>query len=78
MAEHGWRPPPSLCCQHLCPHSPAAAALLQVDAFLLPPAGAGLDETRRRAALLARRTEWLALGIPESEFPPAMREDELL
>jgi hypothetical protein len=52
--------------------------LLQVDAFLLPPAGAGLDETRRRAALLARRTEWLALGIPESEFPSAMREDELL
>jgi hypothetical protein len=62
----------------LCLHASSAVTLLQVDAFLLPPAGAGLDETRRRAALLARRTEWLALGIPESEFPSAMREDELL
>lgn len=52
--------------------------VLQVDAFLLPPAGGGLDETKRRAALLARRTEWMALGIPVEEYPDSMRDDNLL
>jgi hypothetical protein len=55
-----------------------SVVLHQVDAFLLPPAGAGLDESKRRAALLARRTEWLALGIPEDEYPLSMRDDQLL
>lgn len=51
---------------------------VQVDAFLLPPAGAGLDEVKRRAALLARRTEWQALGIPLDLYPDSMSDAALV
>jgi hypothetical protein len=67
MPRHPFFLPPSI-------HTPTP----QVDGFLLPPCGAGVDETRRRAALLARRTEWQALGIPEDEYPDSMRDDQLL
>jgi hypothetical protein len=49
-----------------------------VEAFLLPPPGSGLGEVRRRAALLQRRTEWLALGVPEEEFPQSMAVNNLM
>ncbi|KAF8072596.1 hypothetical protein HT031_000256 [Scenedesmus sp. PABB004] len=55
----------------------ARCADLQVDVFLLPPAGAGVDEAARRAELLARRTEWQALGIPEGVWPDSMADDAL-
>ena len=57
---------------------------LQVDAFLLPPAAGAASapgeagEARRRAALLARRTEWLSIGVPESDMPFSMRRQGLV
>jgi hypothetical protein len=71
LLHQGREAAPIVLCCPLC-------RLCQVDAFLLPPAGGGLDESKRRAALLARRTEWMALGIPEDEYPQSMRDDQLL
>eukprot|EP00775_Hariotina_reticulata_P002565 gene2565-2867_t len=51
---------------------------LQVDAFLLPPAGAGISDTKRRSELLAQRTEWRALGIPENMYPDSMKDSTLI
>lgn len=44
----------------------------------MPPAGCGENEARRRAALLSRRTEWRALGIPEKLYPDSMSDEALL
>jgi hypothetical protein len=51
---------------------------LQVDVFLMPPAGSGAGEAKRRSTLLSRRTEWRALGIPEELYPPSMTDEELM
>jgi hypothetical protein len=50
----------------------------QVDVFLMPPAGCGVGEAKRRCTLLSRRTEWRALGIPEELYPASMTDDELM
>lgn len=49
----------------------------QVEAFLLPPSDVGAGEARRRAALLRRVTEYSVLGIPVTDWPQCMREEEL-
>ncbi|KAG1677054.1 hypothetical protein FOA52_001224 [Chlamydomonas sp. UWO 241] len=46
---------------------------LQVEPFLLAPAGAGSDERARRTALLARRNEELSHGTPVEELSPEMQ-----
>jgi hypothetical protein len=56
----------------------AGAHDVQVDAFLLPPAGSGLNDTKRRSELLSRRTEWRALGIPEHMYPESMKDSALM
>ena len=42
---------------------------LQVEPFLLAPAGAGSDERRRRKALLQTRNDWLSYGYAPEELP---------
>jgi hypothetical protein len=74
-----WTSPPTHSHNHPAhPHAHACNNPTKVDAFLMPPAGCGLDEASRRATLLARRTEWQALGIPEDVYPPSMSDAALL
>ena len=46
---------------------------VQAEAFLLAPGDAGAGEAARRAALLRRATEYTVIGIPEADWPEAMR-----